>query len=276
MYNMKVNNQYITHPNFRITDCQIKITEKLTQEIDKLRQKYKDSPSLPIDSEKRAWEQFKIAQVYNTCALEGNTFTYSETEMLLKGITVAGKKIEEMQDILNQAKIISFMKKWVRDPENFFTEEKICVLHKIVGKDIIKTPGQYRTTPVLIGGSKYRPVEDRENIKKLINNYVSDINKPKFLKKHISEQATLVHFGFAIIQPFYDGNKRTARILQNLWLMRKKFPPVIIPVERIIDYRRAIVQGYEILNVSLLENLIAQEMIKALNDQLYLRNGSKK
>lgn len=273
---MQTINQYITHPNFRITDCQIEINEKLIKEINKLWQEYKESPSLPIDSEKRAWEQFKISQVYNTCALEGNTFTYSETEMLLKGITVAGKKVEEMQDILNQAKIISFMKKWVRDPKNPFTEEKICALHKIVGEDIIQTPGQYRITPVLIGGSKYRPVEDRKNIKKLIGNYLSDINKSEFSEKHISEQAALVHFGFAIIQPFYDGNKRTARVLQNLWLMRRKFPPVIIPVERIIDYRRAIVQGYESLNVSLLENLIAQEMIKTLNDQLYLRNGSKK
>lgn len=272
---MSANDQYITYPNFRIGDCQIEIDEKLTKEIDKLQQAYKKSPVLPSDAEKRAWEQFKIAQVYSTCALEGNTFSYSETEMLLKGITVAGKKVEEMQDVLNQAKIIGLMKKWLRAPKNPFTEEKICALHQVVGEDIIRTPGQYRTTPVLIGGSKYRPAEDRKSIKKLMSNYVTDVNKAEFSEKHISNQATLVHFGLAIIQPFYDGNKRTARVLQNLWLMRQKFPPVVIPIERLIEYRQALVQGYEKLNVGTLGKLIAQEMIKTLNEQLYLRNGSK-
>ena len=272
----KTTNQYITHPNFRLSDCKIRADQELGKTINKLWQDYKESPDLPIDAEKRAWEQFKIAQVYNTCALEGNTFTYSETEMLLKGITVAGKKVEEMKDILNQAEIISFMKKWVREKENLFTEKKIQDLHKILGQDIIRTPGQYRTTPVLIGGSKYRSVENEKNIKKLIKNYVIDISKPEFSKKHISEQASLVHLGFAIIQPFYDGNKRTARVLQNLWLMRKKFPPVIIPVEKIIEYRKAMITAYEKLDLNFLNNLISQEMITALNEQLYLRNGNNK
>lgn len=47
---------------------------------------------------------------------------------------------------------------------------------------------------------------------------------------HPIERAALFHLGIAAIQPFLDGNKRIARLLQNKVLDEQELPPASIPL----------------------------------------------
>jgi Fic family protein len=47
-------------------------------------------------------------------------------------------------------------------------------------------------------------------------------------KMHAVELASEAHYRFVTIHPFIDGNGRTARLLMNMILMMKGFPPAII------------------------------------------------
>ncbi|GAX62795.1 hypothetical protein SCALIN_C43_0051 [Candidatus Scalindua japonica] len=50
-----------------------------------------------------------------------------------------------------------------------------------------------------------------------------------FLLEVITE--TITHYNFVRIHPFDDGNGRCARILMNLILMKKTYPPAVIKNE---------------------------------------------
>ncbi len=45
---------------------------------------------------------------------------------------------------------------------------------------------------------------------------------------HPIEQAIYAHLNIARVQPFLDGNKRTARLVQNVVLHQANFPPILI------------------------------------------------
>jgi Fic family protein len=52
--------------------------------------------------------------------------------------------------------------------------------------------------------------------------------------------AAKAHLELAAIHPFVDGNGRTARLLQNLLLMRRGFPPAVIRLDERLEYYQAL------------------------------------
>ena len=57
---------------------------------------------------------------------------------------------------------------------------------------------------------------------------------------HPIELSAMVHIKFVEIHPFIDGNGRTSRLLMNLELIKKGFPPVIIKKENRLEYYKAL------------------------------------
>lgn len=77
-----------------------------------------------------------------------------------------------------------------------------------------------------------------ENLFRLVNNQDS----------HPVERAVLIHFHISRIHPFFDGNGRSARLLQNLILHCKEYAPPIIRAEERLFYQellRSALRGYE-------------------------------
>jgi len=44
------------------------------------------------------------------------------------------------------------------------------------------------------------------------------------------------HLIFGQIHPFWDGNRRIARLISNLILLRAGFAPLVVPAARRLDY----------------------------------------
>ena len=72
-----------------------------------------------------------------------------------------------------------------------------------------------------------------------MNNFIEWYEK-RAIKLHPVERAARVHADFVKIHPFVDGNGRTSRLLMNLELMKDGFPPVVIPVEKRLEYYEAL------------------------------------
>ena len=77
------------------------------RELDKLR-------PLPPSIVQKLKEQFLIEWTYNSNAIEGNTLTLQETELVLnRGLTIGNKSLKEHFEAINHKECIELIEKFV-------------------------------------------------------------------------------------------------------------------------------------------------------------------
>lgn len=72
------------------------------------------------------------------------------------------------------------------------------------------------------GETIYTPPQDFDTIIKLMSNLEKFINDPELCDYDPLVKMALIHFQFESIHPFYDGNGRTGRIINILYLILEK------------------------------------------------------
>ncbi len=180
-------------------------------------------------------EALDVELVYSSNAVEGNTLTLQETTaVLLHGVTVAGKPLKDHLEAVNLARA------WIRVKElatvhGPLVEAELLELHTFVlGKDD-PAAGHYRNVPVFIRGSRHVPPNALKVPDRMVELFAADR-----AKEHAVEQAANLHESLVTIHPFIDGNGRTARLVMNLLLLRKGFPPLRIQPEQRAAYFTAL------------------------------------
>ncbi|MDY6863350.1 MAG: Fic family protein [Thermodesulfobacteriota bacterium] len=105
------------------------------------------------------------------------------------------------------------------------TDEIIKELHKIITSDIPdenNVPGQYRNGIVYGGdkahGGEHTPPRILDDIKKLMTEFIIWINSEDILVLSPFIRAALAHYHLCLIHPFWDGNGRTARLIEAMLL----------------------------------------------------------
>jgi Fic family protein len=68
----------------------------------------------------------------------------------------------------------------------------------------------------------YTPPQDYQDIIRLMNNLEKYINDPSIQEFDPIIKMAIIHFQFESIHPFYDGNGRTGRIINILYLVLEK------------------------------------------------------
>lgn len=191
--------------------------------------KNKISPEIKEKIEKA----FDIDFTYNSTTIEGNTLTLIETKTVLEDhISIGGKKLREIYEVINHNKAFDYVKKCIEKKENL-DENKIKDIHEILTENIMQG-GIYRNTDVIITGAKHTPPTPNEMYNQL-RFFYSDLEKNAEIMDEI-EIAAWTHAEFVRIHPFPDGNGRTSRLIMNYQLMKNEFLPVSIKVENRLDY----------------------------------------
>lgn len=172
-------------------------------------------------------EWFRIELTYTSNAIEGNTLSRAETALVVeKGLTIGGKSITEHFEATNHAAALDFVKEQIKRKPSDLQERGILKIHEIILDRIDReNAGIYRRVPVRISGSAVVMPNPRK-VQTLMNEFFSWLKNEK--KMHAVELAAEAHYRFVTIHPFIDGNGRTARLLMNMILMMKGFPPAII------------------------------------------------
>jgi Fic family protein len=182
-------------------------------------------------------EQFIVEWTYNSNAIEGNTLTLKETELVInRGLTIGRKSLKEHFEAINHKEGIQYLYDFVKKKKEL-DEGTILALHKKILKNIDDTEaGHYRTSNVMITGAVHIP-PSAVKIKRLMNEFFEWYYENK-KKLSVAELAAWVHYKIVHIHPFIDGNGRTARLLMNLILLQNGYPPaVILNVDRQKYYR---------------------------------------
>jgi Fic family protein len=192
---------------------------------------------LPAGLVRKLEEQFTVEWTYNSNAIEGNTLTLRETELVInRGLTIGNKSLKEHFEALNHKEGIQFLYNFVKKKKEL-DEGTILKLHKIILKNINDIDGgHYRTSNVIIIGAIHIP-PSAIKIQRLMNEFFEWYYRNK-KKLSVAELAAWVHYKMVYIHPFIDGNGRTARLLMNLILIQNGYPPaVILNVDRKKYYR---------------------------------------
>jgi Fic family protein len=211
----------------------------------------KNMRPLSPEAVRRYLEEFSISASHNSNAIEGNTFTYDETRLLLKeGVTSNWRSYNEHQEIVGYKKGFDFLYFSLKN-SRLITEELIKKIHSDVLLDN-PTAGLYRKEEVVIGDMlnvAFTPcpanlVSDRmtEYIFSLQKDMVVNIGKMKDDKpawQEIFNSVAKHHIEFERIHPFIDGNGRTGRLLLTYEMISLGLLPVDIRYEERSGYYAA-------------------------------------
>jgi len=215
-------------------------------QLNNLQEKFKSNSSKLSKSEyKNELERLAIDLSWKSSQIEGNTYSLLETERLLKDKeTAAGKTKDEATMLLNHKDALDFI---IKNPNyiNPLTVSSIEDIHSILVKEL-DISRNIRSRRVGISGTNYKPLDNEFQIKEAVESMCTLINS----KKNVFEKALLSLVLVSYIQPFSDGNKRTARIISNAILINNHFCPISFRTIDSIEYKKAMLVFYEQTNIS--------------------------
>ena len=213
---------------------------------------------------KRELERFTIELAWKSSKIEGNTYALLETESLIKEQKEAkGKTKEEAVMILNHK--IAF-DEIVKHRKDFMTISLsiITQLHNVLVKNLRVTTG-IRKQAVGITGTTYVPLDNEHQIREIFEKTISIINK----SNNIFEKAFIAHVMIAYIQPYADGNKRTARMMTNAILLAHDLYPLSYRSVNEDVFKKALILFYEQGSIGEIKRLFIEQV--QFSNETYFR-----
>lgn len=181
------------------------------------------------------WKRAGALNTWGTNAIEGNTLSHEEVErLLLLGRSVAGHTTDEIVETIQHEAAFRRLPDLLARPIDLPT---VLEMHEAVFRGAHeKRPGQWRVSNVTIAGTRHRPPR-RERVVAEMEAWVRSLDASAF------RDAARMHHRFEQVHPFEDGNGRVGRLLLNLYLMQRDWPPLhILPPDR-DDYLNALEAG---------------------------------
>lgn len=230
-------------------------------QLNNLQEKFKSNSSKLSKSEyKNELERLAIDLSWKSSQIEGNTYSLLETERLLKDKeTAAGKTKDEATMLLNHKDALGFI---IKNPNYIYplTVSSIEDIHSILVKEL-DISRNIRSRRVGISGTNYKPLDNEFQIKEAVESMCTLINS----KKNVFEKTLLSLVLLSYIQPFSDGNKRTARIISNAILINNHFCPISFRTIDSIEYKKAMLVFYEQTNINPFKKVFIGQFEFAVN-----------
>ncbi|MBE2281525.1 MAG: Fic family protein [Ignavibacteriaceae bacterium] len=250
-YRSDVNIFYTVKPDIALEKL-LELTEELNEEIKRLK---------PVEGD--LWqtieEKLLIEWTYNSNAIEGSSLTQGETLFFLQsGLTVEGRPLKDFIDAKNHAEAIDFLYDVVNNRREISTgllkEFNAFLLSGIKSTPAIDsngikidkkaTPGEYKLLPNHVlqnDGTIHEFVLPTQVAPEMANlcNWIKENGN----NTHPVIVGSIAHFNMVRIHPFDDGNGRGARLLMNLILIQKGYPPAIIKNENRRKYIESLSQA---------------------------------
>ncbi len=211
-------------------------------DLDKKNDEYrKNMESLPETILRKEFERLTIELSWKSSQIEGNTYSLLDTEFLIKKNQEAqGHTKEEALMILNHKDALDYILKNKNDFRKI-SLAKIENIHKLLVKEI-NIKENIRQRAVGITGTKFRPIDNEFQIREALEKMMDIINDEK---NHPLLKALASVLLISYIQPFEDGNKRTARLIGNAILLANNYCPLSYRSVDEKDYKKAILLFYE-------------------------------
>lgn len=179
-----------------------------------------------------------VDSIYKQSILEGIATTYSNTETIVNGGIVKDMTAKDISKVVNLKRAWEFIMSEgvITYPTNFAI---LCQINSIVEDGFSYFAGKVRSIPVSIGGSTYItpiPFESKvkDEIREIIESSCDVIDKTINILLYVMK--TLL---------FLDGNKRTAVLFANHYMIRNGYGLIVIPADLVSEYKKHLIDYYE-------------------------------
>ena len=199
-------------------------------------------------------ERLAIDLSWKSSQIEGNTYSLLETERLLKDrVTASGKTQEEAIMLLNHKAAIDFV---IENPDFLLplSIARIEDIHSLLIKDL-GVERNIRSVRVGVTGTNYRPLDKDFQLREALGLACDLVNA----SQNAHQKALLAVLLISYIQPFVDGNKRTARIVANAMLLAASSCPLSYRTVDTVDYQKAMLVFYEQGNISPFKSIFLEQ-----------------
>ena len=230
-------------------------TTEEQQQLVNLQKKYQENIAELSEAEyKKELERLAIDLSWKSSQIEGNTYSLLETERLLKDKeTAQGKPKDDAIMLLNHKEALDFI---IANPDYLtpLTISTIEDIHSLLIKDL-KVDRNIRRRRVGISGTNYKPLDNEHQIREALTDLCELVNN----RDNVFEKALLVLLLISYIQPFGDGNKRTARIVSNAILMNNNYCPISFRTIDSVEYKKAMSLFYEQNNLAAFKKIFISQ-----------------
>lgn len=200
--------------------------------------------------------RYLVDSVYKQAMLEGVATTYSDTETIINGGKVNDMTATDINKVINLKRAWEFIMSV--DLANYPTNYAVlCQINQIVQDGFSLTAGRIRSVPVTIGGSTYvPPIPFEEQVKQELSDMLCN-------EEGIDLAIDLVLYVMKK-QLFLDGNKRTAIIFANHYLISHALGLIVVPAENVDEYKKVLVAYYE-------DESKKNNIVKFLKDKCWIK-----
>ena len=176
--------------------------------------------------------------IYDQAVLEGVATSFPQTEDIIENGKISGVTASDVQKILNLKHAWEFIldKDVLQVPSDYSI---LCHIAKLVNEGFFTNGGRIRGVPVTIGGTSYippMPIETivKETIESIIESKLDPLDRAIELCLYCMKT-----------QIFNDGNKRTAVIFANHFLISQAGGLLVIPEKQVPAFKKLLIRYYE-------------------------------
>ncbi|KRL11682.1 Fic family protein [Schleiferilactobacillus perolens] len=187
------------------------------------------------------------------------TLQYSEVESILKDQYVPDIKPSEIQVILNLRDAYQYAA--TINNVTDFSLTNVLEINLLVKGARAQDAGQIRTTDVIVPltNETYQPpIPNEAQVQKLVTNIMSDTTTT-------TDKALTLMLTLSRMQPFMDGNKRTAIVAASALMFADKRGLIAIPEDKLHWYSWQLTKYYRSDNMQPLKQWLADNAVFGIN-----------
>lgn len=186
-------------------------------------------------------KKYMVESIYRSANIEGIGMTFPETQTICDGMSVSGHSVDE----INAVNDLKNAWRWIfNNPDAEIGIETLCQLNRMAGKFTVINAGSVRDmydepirVPLFDGKDYYPPLPPPKDE---INALIKDITKDKSLDNALNLFCVICK-----MQIFNDGNKRTATLFANTFMIQNGLGILSIPVDKKLDFYNSLTKYYD-------------------------------
>ena len=200
--------------------------------------------------------------VFDMSQLENNPLTFPEVKTLVDGITIGGRRISDVEQILNIKSAWFDILTQIKNNTFFVSKKNFDKTNGTIAKCEAIYAGAFRNGSTYIAGTKKYKAPNFKDLEKIFFDEVHiilDSYSP-------AEQAIRLFLWGCLNQFYWDGNKRTSRIIANGILIDSGVGILNIKTRDILEFNTLMVDFYDTYR--------ANDIVKFLSEKCltYLEN----